>query len=75
MHYGGRRHIERLTDVLIALGDTGGGEPSPAQRAALDALHAALLCHAKPVRLPPDFVAQYDSRSTDWRGASPVASN
>lgn len=75
MHYGGRRHIERLTDVLIALGDRTDGEPSPEQRAALDALHAALLCHAKPVRLPPDFVAQHARCSTDWRDASPVGCN
>jgi hypothetical protein len=75
VHYGGRRHIERLTDVLIALGDTADGEPSPEQRAALDALHAALLCHAKPVRLPPDFVVQHELTSTDWRDVSPVGSN
>jgi hypothetical protein len=75
VHYGGRRHIERLTDVLIALGDTAEGEPNPAQRAALDALHAALLCHAKPVRLPPDFVAQHALASIDWREVCPVGSN
>jgi hypothetical protein len=75
VHYGGRRHIERLTDVLIALGDTTDGEPSPEQRAALDALHAALLCHAKPVRLPPDFVAQHTLQASDWRDASPVGCN
>jgi hypothetical protein len=74
VHYGGRRHIERLTDVLIALGDAVAGEPSPAQRDALDALHSALLCHAKPVRPPPDFVAQYDDH-TEWQIAHPVASN
>jgi hypothetical protein len=75
VHYGGRLHIERLTDVLIALGDTLEGEPSPAQRDALDALHSALLCHAKPVRLPPDFVARHTRTATDWRDAFPVASN
>ena len=74
MHYGGRLHIERLTDVLIALGDTVDGEPSPEQRATLDALHAALLCHAKPVRLPPAFVAHH-AGSADWREANPVGSN
>jgi hypothetical protein len=65
VHYGGRLHIERLTDALIALGDTVEGEPSPDQRAALDALHSALLCHAKPVPLPPDFVARYNDRASN----------
>jgi hypothetical protein len=74
VHYGGRRHIERLTNVLIALGDTVDDEPSPEQRAALDALHSALLCRAKPVPLPPDYVRRYPDPA-GWKVAHPVASN
>lgn len=74
MHYGGRRHIERLTDALIALGDTQGATPNDDQRAALDALHSALLCHAKAVPRPLDLCGR-DPRAARWRTMNVATSN
>jgi hypothetical protein len=75
MHYGGRQHIERLTNVLNALGDENlSGTPSREQQDALDALHAALLCQTRPVRCPPALVMLLD-HGDELRTAYPVTSN
>ena len=75
MHYGGRRHIERLTNVLNALSDESPtGASSQELQDALDALHAALLCQTRPVPCPPDFVALLDE-ADDLRAAYPVGCN
>ena len=75
MHYGGRRHIERLTNVLNALGDENPtGTCGRELQDALDALHAALLCQTRPVPCPPDFVTLLDEVG-DLRAAYPVGCN
>jgi len=75
VHYGGRRHIERLTDLLTALGDDDeSAERGREQQETLEALHAALLCRTRPVRCPPDFVTHHETRA-DWRAALPVGRN